>query len=206
MKVHHHAGSPRRRFTAAVVAALIAALFTACPNPIPTTLASQVSDETGPVITIAAPEEGAVYQSTVTVTGTAEDGDAGAAGGAVTISSVSLSVPAAEISRDVELADDGAFSTQFSTAGLSSTVTFTVTATDWNGNVTAVSRSLENDLVGPHIVISEPADCSAYATVVRVSGRITDAHGETTTGEVASAEYEVPGTAQRFSTVRRPSG
>lgn len=185
------ASAPTRRHggrAVLAVALLTGLILTSCPNPLPTELATQVTDGNPPLIVIESPAEGATYQSAVTVTGTANDRE-----GSVAL--VNLRVPTCEVDRPVEIDEEGAFSTCFSTAGVSSSVTLTVTATDWNGNQTSASRVVENDLAGPHIRITEPADYSSYATVVRVSGSITDAAGAESCGEVSACSYRIPGTA-----------
>ena len=111
-------------FAAALSAVL---LLSSCPNPLPVDLAAQIGDSGAPVITITSPAEDSTYQSTVPVTGRVTDGDG-------TVQSLVLSVPSAEVYEDLTLADDGSFSCSFSTVGLSSSITITLTATDWNGN------------------------------------------------------------------------
>lgn len=112
--------------TARVAAFLAALCLISCPNPLPTELA----DAAGPVVTILTPAEGATYQSTVTVTGTVNDRE-----GSVAL--VNLRVPTCEVDQPIEIDEEGAFSSSFSTAGVSSSVTLTVVATDWNGNETS---------------------------------------------------------------------
>ena len=181
---------PRARRPARAIICLAGTLLilAGCANPFPEDLATQVSDGNPPLVVIDSPAEGATYQSTVAVTGTVNDQEG-------SIASLVLRVPACEVDKTLEIGEEGAFSTSFSTAGISSSITLTVVATDWNGNETSVDRVLENDLTGPHIQITEPEDYSAYSTVVRVSGSITDAAGIETSGEVSACSYAVPGTA-----------
>ena len=181
---------PRVRRPALAVIRLAGTLLilAGCANPFPEDLAIQVSDGNPPLVVIDSPAEGATYQSTVAVTGTVNDQEG-------SIASLVLRVPACEVDEILEIGEEGAFSSSFSTAGISSSITLTVVATDWNGNETSVDRVLENDLTGPHIQITEPEDYSAYSTVVRVSGSITDAAGIETSGEVSACSYRVPGTA-----------
>ena len=176
----------RLAHTAAILAAIL--VVASCPNPFEEVLATQVTDDGSPVIIIDSPAEGATYQATVTITGTVTDRE-----GAV--HALSLGVPVAEVDQDVEIGEDGAFSISFSTEGISTSISFTLTATDWNGNTARITRTLENDEAGPHIQITEPEDFSAYGTVVRVSGTVTDGPAAATTDEVAGASYAVPGTS-----------
>lgn len=198
MKTRLPRGVARRLAPAASILAATLVLAS-CPNPFEEALATQVTDDGSPVIVIDSPAEGATYQATVTIRGTVTDLD-----GAVYI--LSLSVPIADIDEDVEVGEDGAFSTSFSTEGISTSISFTLTATDWNGNTSAVTRTLENDEVGPHIQITEPEDFSAYGTVVRVAGTVTDAPGSITTREVAEASYSVPGTTVQGELSLDPGG
>jgi hypothetical protein len=162
-------------------------LLASCPNPIPVALASQISDAEGPVISITSPQDGGTYRSVVTVTGTVLD-----SGGAA--QSLRVDVPSLELSETVQISEGGGFSHSFSTIGHTTSLTITLTATDWNGNEASRTVTLENDLTGPYIEIAEPADYSAYSTVVRVSGTVTDSAGVSSTDEVSACTYRIPGT------------
>jgi len=59
-----------------------------------------------------------------------------------TIRNLSYSVLSTGLGADISLAEDGVFTFQFATTGLSGSITIEVTATDANGNVTAESITL----------------------------------------------------------------
>ncbi len=263
-------------------AARAAVLLVSCPNPIPVNLASQVSDDAGPVMTVTSPEAGATYRQSVTVAGTVVDEggevselmvrvaelgleqrvDVGTDGsfshqvatadlaetlgftliatdwngnrsetsfqiapntegpiftitspndegeyassimlrGSVTdndsvVETVALEVKAADVEETLAVAADGTFAYDLDATGITKTIVITITASDAKGNQSTLERTLFNDGQGPHIVISEPANFSAYGTVVRVAGSVTDAEGVATTDEVASARWSIPGTS-----------
>jgi len=260
----------------------VLALLVSCPNPIPVNLASQVSDDVGPVMTVTSPEAGATYRQSVTVAGTVVDEggevselmvrvaelgleqrvDVGTDGsfshqvatadlaetlgftliatdwngnrsetsfqiapntegpiftitspndegeyassimlrGSVTdndsvVETVALEVKAADVEEALAVAADGTFAYDLDATGITKTIVITITASDAKGNQSTLERTLFNDGEGPHIIITEPANFSAYGTVVRVAGSVTDAEGVATTDEVASVSYEVAGTA-----------
>lgn len=186
-----HASSSTTRYPhilAVLFATALGLVLVSCPNPIEPQMALQATDSEGPTIIVESPSDGSTYASTVVVRGVVSDRE-----GAV--SDVTLTVPVLELEQAIEIGTDGSFESTFSTVGISTSIRFSISARDWNGNTVSVSRTLENDLRGPHVVITEPDDFSAYATVVRVSGRVTDAPGTVSTNEVASLRYEVPGTA-----------
>jgi len=182
----------RLKVIAAVIAivsagALMTVLFS-CPNPIGDILAKQIADADVPNIAITSPTDGGVYGGTVVIEGSVAD-----AGGDV--KSLAVAVPVAEIKETVELDEEGEFSYSFSAHGITETILITLTAKDWNGNESSKTITLFNDGTGPHIEITEPEDFSAYSTVVRVSGTVTDAAGAASTGEVSACTYSVPGTS-----------
>jgi hypothetical protein len=166
----------------------VAALFLSCPNPFDRTLSSQATDKTPPIISLLSPQDGSSYQSIVTVSGTVSDGVAGR------VAALGLSVPGAEIEMPLVLGEGGAFSRAFSTAGINQPIILTLRAVDWNGNLATRSVTLFNAAAGPYVDITEPADMSYYSSVVRVAGHVLDAQGATTTADVKSASYRVPGT------------
>ncbi len=131
------------RFLVAAVSTVL--LMTSCPNPIPTTLANQVSDETGPVIAITSPAERDEYGTIVQMTGTVTDGDPPAA---ANVTSCRYEVRGTSVSGAFTPADDGTFSVLFATRAtdgarlMDGTVTLEVSAVDWNGNVSAETVEL----------------------------------------------------------------
>ena len=175
------------RLVAALLAGVVAALLASCPNPIPISLAAQITDREGPLITITSPADGDTYQSAVTINGFLSDPDG-------TVQTLELSAPALDLNEAVEIDADGRFEHSISTIGLTASMTITLTATDWNGNETSVKLSLENDLAGPYVEFVSPADYSGYSTIIQVIGSVTDAEGLSTTNEVSACSYRVPGT------------
>lgn len=175
----------------ALVALLIGAFVTilfSCPNPIGDVLAKQIADADVPNIAVTSPVDGGVYSGTVAVKGSIADADGD-------VKNLQVRVPAAEIDEAVELGEDGSFSYSFSSYGITETILITLTARDWNGNESTKTITLFNDGTGPYIEITEPVDFSAYSTVVRVSGTVTDAAGAASTGEVSACSYSIPGTS-----------
>lgn len=175
------------------------ALLVSCVAPFDAQLATQVRDANGPTILLESPAPDAPYGRIVTIRGSVDDADG-------SIEGLRLTVPALELDQPVEIGADGTFVTEFSTEGFSWTITYTLTAVDWNGNETTLTRRVENDLTGPHVTITEPEDFSAYGTVVRVTGVIEDAEDAGTTTEVRSASYAVAGTALSGSVELDDSG
>ena len=105
-------------------------------------------DETNPLIAIDTPADGASYAPTVTVEGSVSDQASEGVSGQV--SSASYELVGTTDSRPVELADDGGFSFEFSTAGITGTITVRISATDWNDNTAAA----ELQLVAPKEITS----------------------------------------------------
>jgi len=130
------------------------------------------NDDAGPGIAIVSPEDASTYLSTVEVRGRIQSMSEL---DALTVSIAALNVQEEAIAPDA----DGTFAYSFSTRDVSSAVLARFRATDHNGNVSAADLTLYNDGVGPYVGITEPADMSYYASVVRVSGRVLDAQGAT---------------------------
>jgi hypothetical protein len=116
----------------AAVAALI--VLSGCPNPITDQTFLQMVDRNPPTVDISSPAGGTPYTQTVTVQGTAIDGEGRLKGIAwIVTGALGLleegTIPASGIGTD------GSFSFQFSTLTYSGPIGVTVKATDWNDNV-----------------------------------------------------------------------
>ena len=133
VRCRHDRASLSRVGVCVVLLALLTVFLCSCANPIPGDLATQLSDEEAPVIVITEPETGDSYGSAVTVRGTVTDADG-------PVVSVVLSVPVTDYEQRVTVEEDGSFEATFETVGVRSTVTLTVTATDWNGNAAELSQ------------------------------------------------------------------
>jgi hypothetical protein len=146
------------------------------------------NDDAGPGIAIESPDDTSTYLSSVELRGRVQN--------MVELDELTVSVAAINVlDEPIAPAEDGSFSYVFSTKDVSGTILARFRATDHNGNTSAEDLTLYNDGVGPFAEITEPEDMSYYASVVRVSGRVLDASGAATTGEVKSVSYRVPGTS-----------
>lgn len=153
------------------------------------TVSFQMTPDTdGPVFTLSSPTDESEYTSTIELRGSVTDNDS-------VVETVALEVKAADVEETLTVAADGSFAYDLDATGISKTIIISLTATDAKGNAATLERTLFNDGEGPHIVITEPEDFSAYGTVVRVSGAVTDAEVGATTDEVAEARWSIPGTS-----------
>jgi len=104
-----------------------------CFQPFTEELLNNVKDKVPPVITITSPASGSYYQANVLVSGTVVDyADDDVPGRVV---SLSYEVLSTQIKDDASFDSSGNFSFYFNTTGLSGSLTFELTAMDWNGNI-----------------------------------------------------------------------
>lgn len=157
-----------------------AVLLTSCPNPLPIDLAAQVTDETGPVITLESPIEGGVYDAALSVSGTVAD-----AGGAV--ASVRLLIDELGIDEFLEIGEAGAFVHEIATVNLAETLTVELIAVDWNGNASVVTVGVVPNIEGPVFTIDSPDDEGVYGQTVRIVGSVVDNDSQISTVDLSVA-------------------
>ena len=128
-----------------MVAAVAVLLLLGCPNPIPTDLAGQINDTTGPVITVDEPLDGSEYSTVVQVRGAVADGESGDAD---RIGECRYSIANASVSGDFSVDESGAFVFTFATLNsdgarlIDGLVTLQLSASDWSGNVSTSTLEL----------------------------------------------------------------
>jgi hypothetical protein len=128
-------------FRGLLAAVSVVIVVSGCPNPITDQTFLQMTDKNPPTVDVASPTGGTPYTQTVTVQGSAIDGEGRLKGIAwIVTGALGLleegTIPASGIDTD------GAFSFQFSTLAWSGPLAVTVEATDWNDNVGEASITL----------------------------------------------------------------
>ena len=107
------------------------------------------SDDIPPVLTITSPAEGDYYRSIVNVSGSVSDlADLSSSLGE--IKSITWELTGTALGGEITIQDNGSFSFDFPTAGLTGTITLKLTAVDWNDN--SISETVQ--LTAPRLILS----------------------------------------------------
>jgi hypothetical protein len=159
--------------------------------------------DTGPEISISAPNSFSEFKSSVTVTGIVQDQDT-AAFSTDEVASIRYSVPAlgfSNIAVDAGSGDgddydstDGSFNFIFSAVGHNTDFFVTIEAFDLNGRVSSATLNLLNDDRGPVLNLTNPVDQDSYRFNISVQGSVENDVGDNGLDEVdfATLRYEVP--------------
>ncbi len=174
---------------------VFAHLLASCLNPMDEVIVSKAKDRLGPGIIISSPSDSSDYRSTVTVSGTVSDPLSSVGDKKGTVNSLSYEIVPSTVKGTVTIDEQGGFSFEFSTIGMSGDIVVVLTATDWNGNTTKTSLKLKGNSSGPYIVITSPSDLSTYGAEVTIQGTIRNSELDTATTEVASFTYEIENTS-----------
>ena len=151
-------------------------------------------DAQGPTITVTSPEALSNFGAEVTVEGTVTNSHGEGTGD---VAELSYEVADTTIGGELEFGDeDGAFSFTFSAEGITGDLVIRLMAADLHGDSTTVSLQLVNDGIGPYIHVTSPEDYSYYATVLDLTGTVTNSETDSDTSEVAGdLRYEILGTS-----------
>jgi len=160
-----------------IIVALLTLLILSCPNPIDTTLALKVEDETPPVITIITPDQNTTnyYDSTIDISGVIKDfTDSGEKAGGSVNEVFYEEQYNKRINGNIDIASDGSFSFSFSTISpdqLSGTQYIVIIAIDWNDNIAEKVVTLYDKTTGPRITVFDhgPGDFNKYTSNTNVS-------------------------------------
>ena len=204
----HRKSSPALGFvclaSVLLLAVLVAAAFTSCPNPVDAELVRTVEDVQAPVLTITSPAENSPYASTVVFTGTVADDSTASGDGLGSVYSISYDLSNDDFRKgkitigtdgtvtqdtafgDGEIVWDAAtrtFTFEFSTIEPSligdAMLTVTVEVTDRNENTAEkIVRLVESS--GPQITLVEPG-----TTILNYREGVTTV---TVTGTVGNSE------------------
>jgi hypothetical protein len=151
------------------------------------------ADGRGPALTLLSPRDGSYYGSTITVEGrVVAPGDTGeptAEGGFV-----SWALEGTRESGQVQIAANGRFEFQTSSAGQHGDLIFIVRAQDRNGRASSTTLRLRERTSGPGLTISAPADHAPYDAVVSIEGRVGDlSDGAESAAEVTRLSWRAIG-------------
>ena len=187
--------------TAGIAAALVAALvIVSCPEPFTISDLDILEDILGPELTISEPNEGDLYQDTVTVSGTAidvgESGELRLLDDPAALPTLTWSVTGEDAAGTIDVATDGSFTIQIPTTDYSEDIAIELTSIDQNKNETTLIRRLLYDSRGPNISVSDPVERSVFGKLVSVTGTVANSDNSVPTN-VASLSYEVVNTVLR---------
>jgi hypothetical protein len=127
---------------AAALAVLAAGilLLSACPNPVTQATFSQMTDKAAPIIGISSPANNSAYTQTVTVQGTAVDSGQ-LRSLTYTVTGTLGVLTTGEVALG-SIGSNGSYSFQFGTISFSGPIAVTVSAKDWNDNVSTAVLTL----------------------------------------------------------------
>ncbi len=165
----------RRIVLGGVAVVFAAVLLSSCPNPIPSELAAQLTDEDGPVITITEPTDRSEYSTVVQVIGTITDSLS--ATSATEVASCSYQIHGTTVAGEFSVSETGEFSFLFATVDsdgtrlVDGTITFELSAVDWSGNESSETVELVPSSTGdvPGFVV-EPGDRTVTITWDEIPG------------------------------------
>lgn len=171
---------------------LVVLVLSSCIDPINPDLARAAADSEEPLISVARPQDGAVYGRTVTVTGTVADLDGARSAGRIDL--LSYTLVGTDIGGEADVAADGSFTISIQTDDLQGDLELLLSASDWNDNTFERRLVLRDDEAGPHVAITSPGDGSHFTATVNAQVRIESAEGSSDVTEVRRASWRVLGT------------
>ncbi len=193
-----------RVLLAAGAGAAILLAAAGCPNPVTDQIFLQMTDRNPPTVDVASPLGGTPYTQTVTVRGTALDGEGRLKGLSWTVTGALGLLDQGEIPAS-GIGAGGDFLFQFSTLAFSGPIGVTVEATDWNDNVGEASVTLTEPngqlssftatAANKKVTLDwDPVVGATYTVYYTTNGTLpSESYG--TQVPVAAPPYDVPGLA-----------
>jgi hypothetical protein len=183
-----------RQLAALIVPLSMVVLFSTCPAPFTLADLDILEDRQGPQLILEEPVEGALFQDTIGISGSALDLDAKGLvrplADKAAIPALHWSIQGKEDSGTTPVESNGSFSLEIPTDTYTGNISLVLTAIDLNQNKTTVTRRLLYDATGPVVTIETPVDRSVIGKIVMVEGSVRNSDGSAPTN-VASVEYEV---------------